>query len=345
VFNQSDGSQGDFTATLGARADLGIRTSRILGAYSSFYEYLYFQTFESERGSNRGTEGRVDFLLGRVRPYVLGGISNSHDRPNAEIDVRALRQQTSVGGGVRAAAFSRTAVFAGYRRNSVGYDGDEAFRGVRLADELNGHTSTVTFGADVELSPLTTVSMHGERMAERFELSPDRDADSHRYGVTATLNPLALISGRATVGVRAFRPNNPVVPSFTGITAAIAVGYAFHDESRIGLTIDRDLRHSFAESTPYFISTGARLTFTQRLVRNIDAQLVGGFDRIAYEARLDGTAEDQRDRLRTFGGGVGVRLNDSSRLAINYEHTKRTSPVEFREYSRGRWFAALTYGF
>ena len=346
VLNGQGSDEGDFTATFGAKVDLGFRVPRLVTNYSSFYEYLYFADFENERGSNRGMEGRMDFLLGRVRPHFTAGIRTSHDRASAEIDARALRQQTSVGVGATAAAFSRTAVNLSYRRSGVDYADDEVFRGVQLATELNAHSDSIVYGMDFEFSPLTTFSVHGEQLFERFELSPDRDADSHRYGVTATLHPLALISGRATLGVRAFRPLSGVVPDFTGITAAIAIGYSFRDESNLALTIDRDVRHSFTEATPYYVSTGARATFTQRLVRNLDGQLVAGFERLAYEARLDVPfAVDERDRVRTLGGGIGVRLSDDARVSVNFDHTARSSPVALREYSRGRMFATVNYGF
>jgi hypothetical protein len=346
VRNEKSGNQGDFTATFGARVDIGARVGRVAGSYNSFYEYLYFKTLEAERGSNRGAEGRADFLLGRLRPHVMAGIRKSHDRPNAEIDARALRQQTTLGFGLAAVAMSRTTLNVAYRRHATDYADDESFRGVRLADELNAHTDTITYGADIELSPLTTLSVHGEELRERFELSPDRDADSHRYGMTALLNPLALISGRATLGVAAFRPLNPLEREFTGLIAAVAIGCGFHDESRVGLTIDRDVRHSFVEETPYYVATGIRGTFSQRLVRNLDAQLMAGWDRIAYEARLDaGSVGSERDRVRTVGAGVGVRLDDDTRVGINVDYTMRSSPVASREYSRGRVLATMNYGF
>ena len=345
VFNENTGEQGDFTATLGARVDLGGRLTRVLANFSSFYEYLYFEDFDSERGSNRGAEGRLDFLLGRLRPHVLAGVRKSHDRPTPEIDARALRQHNTVGFGVAAAAASHTTVNAAYRRDAAEFAEDESFRGVHLADELNVQAHAFTYGAAFELTPLTTISAHGEERRERFALSPDRDADSHRYGVTASLHPLALISGQATLGVAAFRPLHPLEPDFTGITAAIAVGYAFQDESRLSLTVDRDLRHSIAQETPYYVATGARATYTQRLVRNLDGQLTAGIDRIAYEARLDAEAGNQRDRVRTAGAGVGFRFGQGARLGINFDYTARSSPVASREYLRGRMFATLTYGF
>jgi len=347
VLNRATDEQGDFTATVGGRVDLGARVGRVLTSASTFYEYLYFQDFESERGSNRGVEGRADFLLGRLRPHVLGGLRTSHDRPSPEIDARAERTQMTFGTGVGFAAGSHTTINAAYRHEGGDFGDDETFRGVNLAEELNLRSHSFTFGPSFEITPLTTISVYGEERRDRFTSSSDRDANSHRYGVTATFNPLALISGQASVGVAAFRPLSSLEPEFTGITAAVSLAYAFKDMTRIAVSVDRDLRHSFIEETPYYVGTGARGTFTQRLFRNIDGQGTVGFDRIAYEARLDEPQElgDLRDHVRLIGGGIGVRLGQETRLAINYDHTTRASQVATREYSRGRLFATLNYGF
>ncbi|MGH9372697.1 MAG: outer membrane beta-barrel protein, partial [Vicinamibacterales bacterium] len=345
VLNESEDAKSDFTATVGAKVDVAVHLPRLQASYTSLFEYLYFQTSDSERGSNRGAEGRVDALLGRLRPYVAAGVSNSHDRPTAEIDERARHRQTHLDAGIRAMVFSRTAVSAGYRRTRMEYASDELFRGVTLADELNGHGDSVTLGADMTLTPLTTVSVHGERAQERFDLSPERDADSYRAGVTATLNPLALISGRASLGIRAFRPRDAQLRDFTGLTAAIAVGYTFGRDIRLNLSIDRDLRYSFEQVTPYYISTGGRFTVTKQLIGSLDGQVFAGAERIAYEARLDAPTVADADSVRTVGTGIGYRLGDGARLAVNIDHTTRSSPVADREYTRGRLYSTLTYGF
>ena len=83
VLNEKTGEEGDFTATIGARLDVGVRLSKLAATYNTFYEYLYFKQLADERGSNRGVEGRVDFLLGRLRPHVIAGVKSSHDRPSA----------------------------------------------------------------------------------------------------------------------------------------------------------------------------------------------------------------------------------------------------------------------
>jgi hypothetical protein len=344
VFNEAADPKQDFTATVGAKLDVTARLSRLHGTYTSFYEYMYFRQYTTERGSNRGAEGRADVLLGRLRPYLAAGITSANDRPTAEIDERAHRQQTHVAGGLSVAPFSRTTLNVGYRRSNVDYADEERFRGVSLADELNGRADSITYGVDVELSPLTSVSLHGEQIQERFESSPERDADSYRAGITATLQPLALISGRASIGVRAYRPLSSLVREFTGLTAAVAVGYSLRSETRLNLTVDRDLRYSFEQLTPFYVSTGGRLTLTQRVIGSVDAQAFGGLERIAYEARLDAAVPSDRDRVRTLGGGIGYRVGDGARLALNFDHTERSSPARDRQYARRRLYTTLSYG-
>ncbi len=346
VLNEKTGDEGDFTATIGARLDVGVRLSKVAATYNTFYEYLYFKQLADERGSNRGVEGRADFLLGRLRPHVIAGIKSSHDRPSPEIDARALRQVSTIGLGLSATTLSRTTLSVAYRRNATQFAEGETFRGVDLAEELDERAHAITYGADFELSPLTTIAVHGEELRERFTLSPDRDANSHRYGVTALLNPLALISGRATIGLAAFRPASALERDFTGLVAAISVGYAFGGDSRLGLTVDRDIRHSYVEDTPYYVATGMRVTYGRRLIRNFDGELMAGWDRIAYDARLDASSTSGgHDRVATYGGGVAVRLSDQTRIGINFDYTSRSSPIDSREYARGRLLATVNYGF
>jgi hypothetical protein len=94
------------------------------------------------------------------------------------------------------------------------------------------------------------------------------------------------------------------------------------------------------------VTTGAPLTLTHRLYGNIDGQVIGGVERLAYEARLDVEgARDERDNVRTVGAGLGYRLTDGSRVGLNFDYATRTSPAEEREYSRGRLYGTFTYGF
>ena len=345
VFNENGAPQEDFSATTGAKLDFGVRLNRIVASAATTFEYIYFQEFKSERGSNRGADGRVDVLLGRLRPYALGSIKDSHERPNAEIDARAHRRESRYGGGAALELFAQTSITAGYRRSAATYADDEVFYGVALADALNVETDAITGGVELELTPLTTISFDAEHIQDRFPRSPNRDADTRRYGATVTFQPAALISGRATVAYRDFKPLSGDVSENNGVAAAVALAYAFRDQMRVTLNLDHDLRYSFAEVTPYYLATAARLSLTQRIHGPVDVQVFGGADRLQYESRAGAVEAGRADRVRLVGGGIGYRLGDYSRISINIEHTERTSPVEERRYTRRRILGSLTYGF
>lgn len=345
VFNDNGDPQEDFSATTGAKVDVGVRLNRVVANLASTFEYVYFQEFTSERGSNRALNGRMDVLLGRFRPYALASFANSHERPNAEIDARAYRRETRYGGGASLLLFAHTSATAAYRRSAATYADDEVFSGVALADALNVETETITGGLELELTPLTSVSVDVEHTNDRFTRSPNRDADTRRYGATVTFQPAALISGRATVGYREFEPHSGDVPDNSGVAAAVALAYAFRDQTRLSVNLDHDLRYSFAEVTPYYLATAARVTVTQRIHGPVDVQVFGGADRLRYEARTGIPAEGRTDRVRLLGGGVGYRLGDYSRISVNIEHTERFSPIDERRYTRRRIVGSLTYGF
>ena len=346
VLNVPRSGGADFTATFGGRVDTRLEGARVAVTSSSFTEYAYYEAHRTERGANGGTEGRVEFRVGRMRPHVSAGIFSSQERPTAEIDRRARRVQAMGDIGIAAPLATRTTVTAGYRRTSSGYAPEEQFRGVQLASALNGTSSAFSFGAALALTPLTTVAVGGERVEDRFEHSPGRDANLHRVAVSATFHPLALVSGRASVGLRTLRPVRGQLRPFTGLTASVAVAYLHGDASRIAVTLDRDLRYSYSAETPYYVATGTRASFTRRLLGRVDAQVLGGLERLAYKARPDlvrGPAGT--DGVRTVGGGIGYRLTGGTRVGITVERASRASAVPDRTFSRTRVYTTLSYGY
>jgi hypothetical protein len=67
---------------------------------------------------------------------------------------------------------------------------------------------------------------------------------------------------------------------------------------------------------------------------------------VAYQALLDDpTPQGDPNGVATYAAGVGVRLGDESRVAINFDHTTRSSTVPSRGYERNRVLAAVTCGF
>ena len=69
---------------------------------------------------------------------------------------------------------------------------------------------------------------------------------------------------------------------------------------------------------------------------------------LAYQGYLDDevtTGTAQRDRLTTFGFGVGRRLGDYIRVGIDVDHGRRASDAAFRGYEGFKVGGSFTYGY
>ena len=68
--------------------------------------------------------------------------------------------------------------------------------------------------------------------------------------------------------------------------------------------------------------------------------------RLEYRTREGTTvaAPDRTDRIRNYGGGVGVRMGEELRLGFNIDNERRTSVLEDREYKGLRYGVSITYG-
>ncbi len=147
------------------------------------------------------------------------------DRPGYEIDERALRDEDTVFGSFEVRALSKTLFGVRASRLKVDYDSNDNFQGVNLQQELN--VTTTTYGVTMrnEVTPLTSITIEATRSQDRFEYTPARNADSTTLSGTVTFDPAALIKGSATVGYRDFKPSDPAVPGYDGLTASANLVY------------------------------------------------------------------------------------------------------------------------
>jgi hypothetical protein len=345
VFNATVDPQSDFTATIAPRVDAGLRMGLSRLTAGAFAQYVYFQKFEEERSFNRGAEARLDIGEGLLRPYVLGSIEDTRERLNPEIDARARHRQSTYGGGVSLALTSRSSFVLRARRATLEFEEGERYRGVELGDNLDETVDTFDTGLRISLTPLTAWETTVGVQRDRFRASPLRDSDSKRYITALEFSPSALISGRAAMGYRTFTPVDPLLAEFNGFIALISVGYAV-EGTRLDGTFEHDVRYSFEEDLPYYVSTNGRFTATQRLAGPLDLQLTVARYLMSYRAFEGGEAEARRDDFVLYGAGTGCRLGEAIRFGVNVEWSRRRSDEELdRDYDRRRIFSTLTYGF
>ena len=344
VFNDADHPQQDFTATIVPRLVARLRARRLLLSYGSATDIVYFKKFKDERSVNSTTDLKLDVDVGRLQPYASVGWVNTKERMNSEVDIRAPRTQRTLAAGTRMLVASRTAIVVNARRFDLAFDDGVQFRGVDLARNLNSRTDSLDAGVQLLLTPLTTFSMTSSFQRDRFAAAPERDADSLRLLPALRFDPTSLIRGSIAVGYRRFRPLSPELPDYSGLLVQVGVGYTLADRTKFDVDLTRDVQYSFEDLEPYYLSTGGRLTITHQLVGPLDVQGIASRQTMGYRQRQVQNEVRRRDEVQTLGGGAGYRLRATMRLGLNWELTRRLSPLVERQYVRRRVYASLTYG-
>lgn len=346
VFNERDTPEEDngVQGTLDLSMFGATRWAQIAAYVGS--DLTYFQAHRDERSRGYQYRARIDTILSRFRPYVGAGITKHRERPNGEIDTRTDREEQEVSGGVAFELGPYQQIYAGATKYNVAYL--DAFEdGVVLATSLNHGSTGYTLGVKTDLTPITAVVVSGAYQKDRFEGAPLRNSASMMADASLRMGAEAAVSGVATVGYRLLNPKDPLVKRHSGATASLSLTYPFLEIGRLSWSLNRNLEYSFDEAEAYYEETSVQLSYTQRLIRNMDAQVRGAHSRFNYNGRVDEPQSVKHiDRLDTLGGSVGYRLRNQTRIAVNYEYSRRRSPAfADRNYVREQIYLSWLYGF
>lgn len=345
VFNSVDNPQQDFTATITPAMDIWAKLGRARMAARGRIDLVYFAKFASERSADGGVGVRIEFPLNRVVPWAEGGAFTGRQRAGYEIDQRSRRSQNDLGLGVDVRVAPKTTVGLGLRRSTTDWNGDAAFLGNSLAVGLNRTSDSATLAYRQRLTVLTTFVLDVTAATERFDFSAERDTDSVSVLAGFDLNARALISGSVRVGAKKIDPIGGGFAPFKGLVTKALVGYSIRSATRLDLEVARETSFSYDLQYPFYLQTGATGTITQRINNSWDVQARVGRQNLAYEALIGtvGLLGSRVDYVDQRGGGVGYRLNRTTRIGLNLDWTKRSSPIQVRDYRAFRVGAAVTY--
>ncbi len=350
VFNDASDPQRDFTMTVTPRLQARLRGGRMLLSGTVATGLVYYQELADERSIDYTAQGRFDIDSGWFQPYALASQLDTRERLNAELDVRAPRTETTVAAGTRLVLSPKFGFVLELRKTGMEFVEGTSIDGVPLSQALNSITRTVEGGLEVYLTPLTTFTITASQQTDRFDGSPERDADSFRILPSIRLDAPAIIQGSLSVGYRRFTALSPETPDYSGLVVKGALTHTFAERTKVDLTLARDVQYSFEPTAPYYVTTGFLLVVTQQLQGALDVRATAGRDRLDYREEITsgeaGVVNDTRtDRARMFGAGVGYRFQPNLRVGVDVELAKRASDRVDRRYDRTRVFASLTYGF
>ncbi len=348
VFNAADSPTRDFTASFGPGVDTWLRIGRARLSTQTVVEWTYFKKADQQRSLNTTQLAKLEVDLATVTPYISGGVVSTRQRPNLEIDERVRQHRTTAGLGGRIHLGGRSRLDVDIRREQLDF-GEDTLGTDALTAALNREVTEGAIAFRMDLTPLTTFVVRTGLSSDVFEFSNVRDSKSLTVLPGLEIKPSALISGKASVGFRKFDAQSALVPDFTGVIAAVDVGYVMREVTRFGVKVDRNLDYSFQVDQPYFVATSALFDVKQALGLSWDVVGRAGRATLAYQGFL-GTDESvassrQRDRITTFGVGIGRRLTEGIRVGIDIDHGRRRSDSTSRGYEGFKVGGSFTYGY
>ena len=349
VFNRNGEQTPDFTATLSPGAEFAAPIAhRALITVHLDADLVYYARYVNQRSINPNVSLRAKGFLRRISVFGEGSYLNSRQRLNQEIDARARRTDKSAAAGIELRIFPKLFTEVSVRADRIDYADAQFFRDVDLRQSLAEDARSATASIGYKATPLTTFVIRGMAQQDRFLFSRVKDSDIYRVTPGVEFRPRALISGSAYVGYGQLRPQNPLVPQFSGPVAAVSLRYTLRSATAFTLTTDRDTQYSYQEIEPYYVYTSVGLQVRRQLVGSLDATVAAQrFNNAYQDLRSPGsnTAVPRVDVTYNYGGDVGYRFGRKGRLGVGLSYwTRASNRASEVGYSGIRFGSTFSYG-
>ena len=355
VFNQDGRQKSDFMFNLSPKADVMVALARrALITTTVATDLVWYKEYASERSVDPQALVRGELYMARLTLFAQDEYLNTRQRMNYEVDLRSRHVENNLEAGGEYRLTPKLSFSLSGTRANVRFDADAIYLGTSLQETLNRDTTGFAAAIKHKLTPLTTLSVKGERFTDEFPFSPGRDTDSFRVMPGIEFKPKALVNGFAFVGYRKFTPQEAtVLPEFTGLVANLGLSYTLLGATTFGVSYVRDVNYSYEELQPYYVSNAAGVSVREALGPKFD--LLASADRAVYAYRnlqvgvpVAGQAplDAREDTTWIYAGSLGYLPGKKTRVGFGASYWKRESTTRaFRDYDGLRFGMSVTYGF
>jgi len=345
VFADSESPKSDFTTTVAAPIDWWFRFGRARLHGVDTFEGVYFANYSDQGGFNQRHALTLLVPLNRVRPYIGGAFSDTFGRPGYEITDRVRQTESGFNGGAVIRVSSLLDLDVSGRQATYEYNDDD-YAGNPYSSTLDRRITTLGAQVRYRITSLTTLTLLGENVSERYVGTPERDNDGYRVLPGVEFGEHALITGKLQVGYREFDTAASGMPDFSGLVATGELSYTLKGMTRITAGVSRDIHYSYSVDEPFYIQPGFTLAVTQQVAGPWDVQGRGSWYRLDYQRTTDSALEappERTDRYQTFGGGVGYKVGREIRVGFNVDYVRRSSMLPDQYYDGVRGGISVTY--
>ena len=346
VFNTTDNPKSDYFVNAQPQIELWLRAGRIRLDARQQFNLVYYHTYASERSVNSNSSLRFDAALNRVSPYFTASYVKTTERPTPEVNTRVEFRSRPLAAGALIRLSAKTTLDLAAEHQEMSFEDEATFLETQLKQTLDRSTSMYRGVISYAITPPTSLTFTVAQDESNFEFSPDRDSRSVRVLPGVTLAPFALITGRAEVGWLWFKPVDPIIRPFSGLTARVDIGYVLLGNTRFGLQGSREAMPSIDLISTYFVNTGLTLSITHRFSDRWDGVVSAGSQSLAPGGLvLTESAPDTTDVIETYAAGLGFYFNRGFRLGLRGELTRRFSDRPKSSFENLRLTGSFTYGF
>jgi len=350
IFNksESDSPSGDFTATFTPSVDVWLTLPRARAGGRAKADFFYYKDFVDLRAVDWNSDGRLEVPLNRLTPFVSGSLLSTTNSQNLEIDAIAKQLTTrfSLGTSIRVTERISTEIAA--LRSRVDYDQSSLYDDVDLSQQLDYTSTGASLAVRYGVTPLTTVGVRTEVSRDRFDLSTERDSNNAMITPFVEIRPLALISGRASVGIQSRKTLSGDAEDFTGTIVQSDLVYTLLGRTQFTVSATRSLQYSYIEGRTDYVDGRLALSVVHQLNDSWDVAGSIGRGRLHYRESIgaDGSPVTYPVEAQFLSGaGIGYRLR-RTRVGFRVDYNRRESEsAGLGGYSRTRAFSSVAYTF
>jgi hypothetical protein len=337
----------DFTFTVTPVSDFWLRLGPTWLAATISESVNWYQTYSSERTANTGYKLGWNVPGSRVTLKLDAAYVDARERPGFEIDARAERKETNVGGALEFHALPKSYIGITAARQDTRFSDQANYLGVDLRTSLSRVDTSYGASFRHQLTPLTSIALSATRSDTRFAFARDRDTVSNSALASVKFDPAALLRGGFSLGYNDFKPADSALPGYRGLVGNIDLTYVLLGSTRFAVTGSRGVQYSYDNNQPYYVQSRIGASIAQQIFGPFDVQFRGDIASLDYRNRAGVvvTVPTRTDHVDTVGIGVGYHIGKDLRLSMNVDHTNRDSEVRDHQYQRLLVSSGLTYGF
>lgn len=349
VLNETGRPEADFVVSGGPQLDVWFDLRRVRLGSTGGAEFVYFRDHDDQRSVNRWVSGTTDLELSRRFTMRFGaGWANSRERLNNELDARLRRIERTLDAGLQFRPWDRVQIEVAGRDFHRRFDRGVTFFGVKVDETLTGRLRIASAATRVSLTALTSLEVAGRAATHRFDLFPEKNADTTEMSVGGTWRPGALVAGAARVGYLRHLSVAPTAPDLERVVGGFDLSYQPGERTRLGGQLERTTGDTFQPQFAFALVDRAGGFVQQGMFRRFDIRLEAYREAYTYQVfrDFDEGAEGglRMERTRRYTSELGVHAG-ALRVGFNATYVERFATTRADRSYDSIWLTAnITYG-